>query len=133
MKYTHRMIILIMLSLLCVIFLPGCRRYISKYKAIGFVHSNRSASAFMNFYEFEGCMVFRLKSKNAGQIEYSAKLNTGDITVYYDISGTKNELFSIHDGEETEDVLTLPEAGTVYILVQTDGKCQNGEFRFDIK
>ena len=40
--------------------LAGCSAYRSHYKAVGFVHSNTPASAFMNFYEFEGVNVFTL-------------------------------------------------------------------------
>ncbi len=124
-----------MILILSCLYLTGCSRYFSRYKAVGFVHSNSSRSAFMNFFEFEGTMAFRLKNKNSngGQISYSASLETGDATVYFDCSGTKTELFSIHSGEDVDSSLMLPEAGTVYILVQSDGKCQNGSFRFEIE
>ena len=89
----------------------------------------------MTFYEFDGTMVFKLQNRKGmeGQVEYSAKLETGNAAVYYDLGGTKTELFSIREGEEVSSTLGLKGSGTVYMIVQTDGKCQNGEFRFDIK
>ena len=45
-----------------ILTLVGCSKYHSKYKAVGFVHSNDLSSAYMNFYTFEGRMVFKLKS-----------------------------------------------------------------------
>ena len=113
--------------------LAGCSASRSHYKAVGFVHSNTPASAFMNFYEFEGVNVFTLKSKSAGkQLKYSAKLETGSITVYYDCDGTKTELFTVGAGGQIDSSLELPSTGKIYIIVETDGKCKNGDFRFDI-
>ena len=36
--------------------MAGCGKYTSKYKAVGFVHSNESSAAFMSFYSFDGKM-----------------------------------------------------------------------------
>ena len=55
----------------------GCGKYSSSYKAVAFVHSNESISAFMNFYSFDGRMVFKLKIAGEGDLKYSAKLETG--------------------------------------------------------
>ena len=131
-KLTALAVLALILFALC---LSGCSKYKSKYKAVGFVHSNTSGSAFMTFYEFDGTMVFKLQNRKGmeGQVEYSAKLETGNAAVYYDLGGTKTELFSIREGEEVSSTLGLKGSGTVYMIVQTDGKCQNGEFRFDIK
>ena len=46
-------------AVLLLFSLAGCNKYHSKYKAVGFVHSNDSSSATMEFYTFEGRMVFR--------------------------------------------------------------------------
>ena len=127
-------ILLASVLLLSVLCLSSCSKYTSKYKAIGFVHSNSPNSAFMDFYEFEGTMAAKMKNKNGtdGQLVYSAKLETGEITVSCDAGGTKSELFTIHSGEEINSAFTLPASGTVYIIIQTNGKCQNGDLHFDI-
>ncbi len=121
--------------LLPVLCLTGCSKYISKYKAIGFVHSNTPGSSFMSFFEFDGTMVFKLNNKKGadGEVSYSAKLETGDAAVFYDSGKGKTELFSLHSGDETGSVLPLSENGTVYIIIQTDGKCQNGDLHFDVR
>ena len=110
----------------------GCGKYSSKYKAVAFVHSNESTSAFMNFYSFDGRMVFKLKSAGEGDLKYSAKLETGSATVYYDYYGTKTELFSINSGDELDSHGGYIEAGTVYVIVETNGECRNGEFHFSL-
>ncbi len=120
------------LSVLCFILLSGCNAYNSKYNAVAFVHSNRADNAFMNFYQFEGTMVFRLKLKEAGAIKYSAKLEKGSAEVYYDDAGTKTLLCSVNPGQSVESASPTLKAGTVYIIVQANGKCENGDFRFDL-
>ncbi len=132
-SYIRTPAVLILLSFLLVMFMTGCGEYASSYKAVGFVHSNSRSSANMTFYSLEGRMVFKLKPSAEGDIKYTASLETGSATVYYDYAGVKSELFSISGGEDIEGAGGYIEAGTVYIIVETDGKCQNGAFRFDLE
>ena len=99
-----------------ILTLVGCSKYHSKYKAVGFVHSNDLSSAYMNFYTFEGRMVFKLKSSGEGDLKYSAKLESGSATVYYDYLGTKSKLFSVSGGEELASYGGYVDTGTVYII-----------------
>ena len=122
----------LLLAFLC--FLSGCGGYASKYSAVGFVHSNTSDAAFMEFYRFEGTMVFRLKCRDAAAetIRCSGRLESGSAAVSYDCGGGKTELFAIGAGEEIESAVGQLAAGTVYIIVETSGACENGAFRFEI-
>ncbi len=123
------------LLLLCVFGLAGCSKYHSNYTAVGFVHSNTSGSAFMTFMDFSGTMALKLKNKNGsdGQIVYSGKIGTGDAAVYYDSGLGKKELFTLKGGDEVSSALPLTGNGTVYILVETQGLCENGNFHFDVR
>lgn len=112
--------------------LCGCGKYSSHYNAVGFVHSNESKSAFMNFYEFEGRMVFRLKNTGGGRIDFSAKLESGDAVIYYDCGEGKKEMVSAHPSCDFKSSTPPLKSGTVYIIVETDGKCRNGGFNFEI-
>lgn len=119
----------LMLALAMLLCFYGCGGYKSKYKAVGFVHSNDTESANMSFYTFEGRMVFKLHTTRESDIKYSAKLESGSATVYYDWAG-KQELFSVKGGEELDSRNGYVDNGTVYIIVETDGECMNGEFSF---
>lgn len=121
-----------MAAVMIMLSLNGCGKYSSSYKAVGFVHSNESTSSFMTFESFEGRMVFKLKSTGEGDLKYTAKLETGSATVYYDYSGGKTELFSVKSGNELVSRGGYIEAGTVYVIVETEEKCINGDFRFSI-
>ena len=69
-------------------------------------------------------MVFKLTSAGEGTLKYSAKLESGSATVYYDFLGSKSELFSVHSGDEVDSFGGYVDRGTVYIIVETNGECQ---------
>ena len=126
-------VLLLALTLLSVFVLAGCG-YASKYKAVGFVHSNTSETAKMSFFEFEGKMVFKLNNKGGeGQIAYTGSLGQGDLRATYVYNGIESGLFPLKSGEEIDSTGGYVENGTVYIIVETNAKCENGslEFRID--
>ena len=122
-----------MLTVILLMVLTACSRYSSHYRAVAFVHSNEKTSAFMSFSSFEGRMVFRLRSSGDGEISYTAELGSGDVTVYYDAFGTKEKLFSVSEGEKLSSGGGYVGSGTVYIIVETDGECHNGNLHFRLK
>ena len=124
--------VILLVSAMLVLSLAGCGGYVSSYKALGFVHSNESASAYMSFHSFEGRIVFKLKSSGEGDLKYTARLESGSAVVYYDYNGTRQELFSISGGKEEDSRGGYVEAGTVTVIVETDGSCRNGDFRFNL-
>ena len=129
-----RISILIALLAILSLCLSGCEKYTSHYNATAFVHSNESDAAFMNFWKFEGRMVFKLKCKEAGQsLAYTAKLETGSAAVYYDCGDGKTELCALDAGDETQASIDGLKPGTVYVIVEADGHCEDGDFHFDIQ
>ena len=132
MKKTKVLVIMAVMMLVATV-AAGCSKYKSKYFAVCFAHSNTSGSAFMNFGEFDGTMVFTLKTKKDGAIKYNAKLEKGSLTVYYDSEGTKEELFKLSAGESVSSSLENLPKGKVYIIVETDGNCKNGDLDFKVK
>ena len=129
------------LMVLSVLALTACDKYVSSWSATGFVHSNTSDSASMSFWKFKGNIVYKLKCKDSTKevLKYKGNLDNDDedengtITVYYDDDGTKKELFSLKNGESVEASLDKLNEGTVYIIVETDGRCENGALEFNIE
>ena len=119
-----------------IVKLAGGIRYKSSFAATMCVESSRSKSAKLDFGSMKGTKVLKMKhdgSDNA-YIEYSGKIGSGKLTVYYDDDGTKKELFSLSAGERADSVSEpLKKKGTVYIIIETDGKCTDGNFEFKIK
>ena len=141
MKKKTRRFLVMVLMLLTILTLTACGKYNSSWSATAFVHSNTSKSASMSFWKFDGTIVFKLKCKDSGKevLKYSGKLEDkneeedGTITVYYDDDETKKELFTLKNGESVEATLNKLNEGTVYIIVETDIRCENGELEFNIE
>lgn len=124
-------VLAVLLAILLCISFSGCSEYASGYSAVGLIRSNNGTSASMSFMQFEGSHSFKLKCTGEGDIHYTAKLDEGQLKVYYDFGGTKTELFSLSSGEEVDAHGGHVESGTVYIIVETDGICNNGSFEFN--
>lgn len=131
MKKTICFLLLCMIALIA----SGCGRYASHYKAVGFVHSNEAHSAFMTFFEFEGRMVFKLKCKDASaeQIRYTAELGAGSAAVYAGLGEEQTKLCDVSADDAVASVFRPLQNGTVYIVVETAGACENGGFHFDLE
>ena len=106
--------------------------HVSSYRATMLVRTETSGSARMSFMTLNGRIVFKLRSGGADAVGASAKLETGSATVYYDAGGTKTEWFTVTAGEEVECSAGPLEKGTVYVIIETEGKCEEGNFRFEV-
>ena len=127
-------VILVLVMVLASLCFTGCGKYRSSWSASAYVHSNTSSSAYMNFWTFKGTQVHTMKCKNeSGTLTYSGKLEKGNAVIYVDYDGVKKELFRISDGEEVNSSINDLEKGTVYVIFETEGKCENGEFEFNLE
>lgn len=124
-------LIVFILVALCLVCLAGCSKYRSHYSALLMITSNSSKEASVRFTNLYGTKVFKLKSD--GVLNYSANLKGGSATVYYDYNGTKLELFSIGPGQEVGPASVNVTPGTVYVIIQTNEKCEEGQFSFNVK
>ena len=70
-------------AIIMLLSLTGCSAYSSRYRAVGFVHSNESASSFMNFYTFDGRMVFKMKSSGEGELTTLTGSAAKGSTIYH--------------------------------------------------
>lgn len=111
---------ILMLSLLTA--LCSCDEYVSSYNAIGLVRSQTSHSCETSFYSLEGQLVFKIKKSDRGaegNIAYSIQVDEGEIDLYYDIYGVKEELAHVKSGESVDDLGGYVEGGkTVYIIIE---------------
>ena len=124
-------IILAALLLVCL-GLSGCTKYISSYHAVAFVHSNDAMSARMNFYEFEGTKVFKLKGKGE-KLSYSAELESGKMIIQFDMGGKKEVQLELSGGMDLAGEEEITGKGIIYVIITSTGSCQNGDFQFTIE
>ena len=130
----RKYIALVLSALLLCITLSGCK-YVSSYSATILVHSNTSDSGFIRFDSFTGTYVFKFKctDESSGTLSYNAKLNTGNLKVYYDNGDEKRELFTLKSNETLTSSINSLKEGTVYVIIETDGKCQDGDISFSLE
>ena len=127
--------VLLFLALIIVTFgMTGCSKYSSHYSAVLHIHSNDTDSASVIFHELDGTEVFKLKCENGktARIQYSGKLETGSLTVYYDCGEEKSELFSLQAGDDINACSEELAANTVYVIIETSEQCEIGDFSFEI-
>lgn len=115
-----------LLLLFAIIFsFCSCDTYVSSYKAVGLVRSNTSHSCEASFLSLEGELVFKLKrsdSGSEGEISYSVSAEEGEIRLYYDIYGAKEELAYVKAGESVSSNGGYIEGGkTVYVIIEATG------------
>lgn len=128
---------LVWLFVWCIVLclgMAGCSGYASSYSATVLITENTSNSASISFSTMKGSKVLQMKTKEEGKtLEYSGSLAEGKVTVYYDEDGSKKELFTLSGGEKAESSVKLNAKGKLYVIIETDGKCESGKFAFKIK
>lgn len=104
----------------------SCGKYTSSYKAVGLVKMQTSHSCETSFHSLEGRLIFKIERSERGtegDIAYSVQVDEGEIRLYYDIYGVKEELACVKAGETVDDVGGYVEAGkTVYIIIEATEK-----------
>lgn len=123
MKRLISMVLVISLTLI----LCACGTYTSSYKAIGLVRTQTSHSCETSFYSLEGQIVYKIKKSDAGEgnISYRVHADEGEVHLYYDILGVKEELCTVKAGETVEDLGGYVEGGmTVYIIIEAPEKAR---------
>ena len=126
--------ILVMLFAVAMLAAAGCGKYTSSWNATMMIQSAQKTKSSMKFSTFEGKMVYKLKCDDPSKkIVATATLGSGKATVYYDYDDNKEEFFKVSDGDVVEYTHEGLKEGTVYIIIESDGKCINGNFSFSIE
>jgi len=110
------------IALTLLLSLCSCGGYTSSYKAVGLVRNNTSHSCQASFLELEGRLVFKLRksaSEGEGDISYTVTAEEGEITLFYDAYGIKEELARVRGGDSVSSRGGYVEGGrTVYIIIE---------------
>ncbi len=121
-------IISVIMALTLLLSLSSCSKYVSSYSAIGLARSNTSHSCKASFHSLKGQLVFKIKKSDSGKegdISYSITAQEGEIALYYDIYGTKQELARVGKGESVNARGGYIEGGhTVYIIIEATQKAR---------
>lgn len=114
--------------------LTGCSGYNEHYSATVLISSEGNNKAYQRFDKFNGTRVLDLNNsdKDKDTLYYTATLEEGSVTVYVDYDGEKRDLFTIEGGEEVDDSISGIDFHHVYVIIESDGTCEGGDFEFEI-
>lgn len=136
MKKFAGVIIAIATLVLCFTLSACVSKYASHYSSTIMVKTNTSTEASVSFGTFSGTYVMQLQNNGGGEayITYNATLEEGNIKVYYDFNDEKLDLFEIETGGSVEGKTeTFTGNKTIYVIIESDGKCKEGSFSFALK
>ena len=91
----------------------------------------------MEFYTFKGTYHFKLRNDGDAEhtLEVEASLAEGEMNVYIGVGDEKELLLTVKGGESYDETITLAEKydheNTIYIILETTGKCARGDFGFE--
>ena len=124
--------LIVMLCMLC-----GCGGYVKSYAATILITSGHGDEASMKFDTFTGSYNFKLKRDGNPEhtLDIDASLAEGEINVYIGVGGEKELLLTVMGGETYDETITLAEKydtqKTIYIILESVGKCVDGDFEFE--
>ena len=91
----------------------------------------------MEFATFSGTYNFKLRRAGAAEhtLDLEGSLEEGEMNIYIGVNGEKELIYTVKGGETHDKTLTLDEKydneSTVYIILESTGKCKNGDFELE--
>ena len=131
-KVCFVLVLIVMLFMLC-----SCGGYVKSYSATILITSGHGDEASMKFDTFKGSYNFKLKRDDAAEhtVDLDASLGEGEMNVYIGVGGEKELLLTVKGGESYDETITLAEKydteKTIYIILESVGKCVDGDFEFE--
>lgn len=123
--------------ILALVTLGGCNGYVNGYSATILITSSQGDGASMKFKTFKG--TYNLKLTRDGTAEHTldieASLGEGEMDIYIGVDGERELLRTVRAGESCDETITLDEKydneKTVRIILESHGKCVDGDFEFE--
>ena len=126
------------LALFLTLFMFGsCGGYVRSYTATILITSSQGDEASMEFDTFKGSYNFKLRRDGIAEytLDCEASLAEGEMNVYIGVDGEKELLLTVKGGESYDETITLDEKydneKTIYIILETTGKCVEGDLEFE--
>ena len=126
-----------LMFMLAFIMLCGCGEYVKSYSATILITSREGDEASMEFATFKGTYNFKLKRDDFAEhtLDFEARLGEGEMNVYIGVNGEKELLRVVKGCESYDETIKLSEKydneKKIYIILESVGKCVNGDFEFE--
>lgn len=131
-KVCFVLVLIVMLFMLC-----SCGGYVKSYSATILITSGHGDEASMKFDAFKGSYNFKLKRDGNPEhtLDIDASLAEGEMNVYIGVGGEKELLLTVKGGESYNETIALTEKydneKKIYIILDSVGKCIDGDFEFE--
>ena len=131
-KISFMLMLVLTLAILC-----SCGGYVKNYSATILITSCQGDDASMEFDTFKGTYNFKLKGDSAAKhtLDLEASLAEGEMNVYIGVDGKKELLRIVKGGESYDETITLNDKydneKTIYVILESTGKCVDGDFEFE--
>ena len=126
------LMLVLTLALLC-----SCSGYVKNYSATILIASCHGDEASMEFDSFKGTYNFKLKrdSEVEHTLNLKASLVEGEMNIYIGVDGEKELLRTVRGGESYDETISLNDKydneKTIYVILESTGKCVDGDFEFE--
>ena len=126
------LVLVLTLALLC-----SCGGYVKNYSATILITSCQGDEATMKFDTFKGTYNFKLRRDGDTEhtLDLEASLAEGEMNVYIGVGGEKELLRTVKGGESYDETITLDDKydneKTIYVILESIGKCVDGDFEFE--
>ena len=124
----------VLILTLTLLLLCGC----SAYSATFLTTLSNGDEASMEFGSFKGTYDFKLKRDGVAEhtLDFEASLGSGEMKVYIGVDGGEKELLrTVKGGESYDETITLDNKydgeTTILVILESVGKCKNGDFEFE--
>ena len=123
--------------ILTLVMLCSCGGYVKSYFATILITSCQGDEASMEFDTFKGTYNFKLRRDGAPQhtLDLEASISEGDMNIYIGVDGEKELLRTVKGGESYDETITLDDKydseKTIYVILESTGKCVDGDFEFE--
>jgi len=132
MKKAYFLLVLILtLFTLC-----SCDGYVNSYAATIMITSCHGNEARMEFDTFKGTYHFKLRREDSTShtLDCKASLSQGEMHVSIGVDGEKELLRTVQSGDACDETITLDKKydneKTIYVILETTEKCEDGDFSF---
>lgn len=131
-KICFSLVLILTLAMLC-----SCGGYVKSYSATILITSCHGDEASMEFDTFKGTYNFKLKGDGVDDrtLDLEASLAEGEMNIYIGVGGEKELLRTVKGGESYDETITLDDKydyeKTIYVILESTGKCVDGDFEFE--
>lgn len=127
----------VLIVILTLAMLGSCGEYVNSYSATILITSCYGNEASMEFNTFKGTYNFKLRRDSVAEhtLDLEASLAEGEMNVYIGVDGEKELLRTVKGGESYDETIALDDKydneKSIYIILESTGKCVDGDFEFE--